>query len=369
VVKALAAQAEAERIGGRAVYWLADEDHDRLEVASTTGWQGHRLIRHRFTFTAPEHTATGWLPWGRAQQEQAETLWGPLPEPATPTLRGHVLALGAPLWRRGLAPFSPTDPAVRQPIQGELERWRSLGLEADLRRQAEALEREGAPVPLDPSEQAAWFSLDPATGLRLRLEPGEACPPGRWLSPGAALRPLMQSLLLPGLAAVVLGPAERAYWRLTEPLWARVGLAAPRIVARPTVFVLPPGLALAPDQLTALGQGRWEAFQDRPPVLPSAALAGLRPDPGWEPAVARRFLLEAERTAQRLAKLDRRVRRDQAVRILGADPERLRQLLFPLGKPQERILPGLFWLRDEKLIDRMAARLAGRSILVLLETP
>jgi uncharacterized protein YllA (UPF0747 family) len=30
VVKALAALVEARRLGGRAVYWLADEDHDRL---------------------------------------------------------------------------------------------------------------------------------------------------------------------------------------------------------------------------------------------------------------------------------------------------------------------------------------------------
>jgi len=168
----------------------------------------------------------------------------------------HALALGEPLWRRGLTPFSPTDPAVRQPIQGELERWRALGLERELIRQAERLEQSGVPLPLDPREQAAWFSLDPGTGLRLRLEPGDPCPAGRWLSPGAALRPLMQSLLLPDLAAVVLGPAERAYWRLTEPLWERVGLAPPRIVCRPSVYVLPPGLALDEGQLEALRRGR-----------------------------------------------------------------------------------------------------------------
>jgi hypothetical protein len=179
----------------------------------------------------------------------------------------------------------------------------------------------------------------------------------------------MQSLLLPGLAAVVLGPGERAYWRLTEPLWERVGLAPPRIVNRPSVYVLPPALHLAEGQLEALGAARWEAFADAPPALPSAALAGLAPDPRWSPALAERFQRELARSGQRLLKLDRRLRRDLAAKSLGRDPERLRQALFPLGRPQERVLPGLFWLRDEDLLDRMQTGLAEGAMLVLLERP
>ena len=102
-------------------------------------------------------------------------MWGSLPAPAEPTLRGHVLALGEPLWERGLRPFSPTNPAVRDPIQAELERWRSLDLEKLMMRQAERLEAEGAPLPLDPRVQAAWFSLDPRTGLRQRLDRARRC--------------------------------------------------------------------------------------------------------------------------------------------------------------------------------------------------
>jgi hypothetical protein len=367
VVKALAALAEARRLGGRAVYWLADEDHDRLEVAASVGFQGERLVRHRFRFQAPDGTATGWLPWTDVHQAEAEALWGPLPGPREATLRGHVLALGEPLWRRGLTPFSPTDPARRAAIQGELERWRALPLEAELVRQAERLERAGQALPLDPREQAAWFSLEPAGGLRRRLEPGAPCPRGHWLSPGAALRPLMQSLLLPGLAAAVLGPAERAYWRLTDPLWERVGLAPPRIVPRPSAFVLPPGADLAPERLEDLRLGRWEAFLERSPALPSGALGDPRPDPAWGPDLGRRFRRELERARLRLGGLDRRLRRDLARRALGRDPERLRQALFPLGRPQERVLPGLFWLRDDSLLDRLEAALGGDDPLVLVE--
>lgn len=279
VVKALAALSLAKRLGGEAIYWLADEDHDRLEVASTVIFQEDRLLRRRIPFVAPEGTAAGWLPWTAAHQQEVESYWGPLPRPDRPTLRGHVLALGKPLWRRGLRFFSPTDRTLRDAIQPELTRWRALDLEAHLLRQAQRLEAEGVALPLDPREQAAWFSLDPATGLRRRLERGAPCPAGAWLSPGAALRPLMQSLLLPATHAV-LGPAERAYWRLTEPLWNLVGLNPPEIVPRPSAFVLPRGLALAPSQLEALRAGYWEAFLPDHPPLPSQTL-GAQPDRSW----------------------------------------------------------------------------------------
>src|SRR5512133_4359571 len=160
VAKALAALAEARRTGSEAVYWLADEDHDRAEVASVVGWNAGRLTRHRFRFDARVGTATGWLPWTPGHQAEATALWGSLPAPAEPTLRGHVLALGQPRWERGLRPFSPTTPAVRDAIQAELERWRTLDLEKLMMRQAERLDAAGARLHLDPRVQVAWFSLD-----------------------------------------------------------------------------------------------------------------------------------------------------------------------------------------------------------------
>ena len=125
------------------------------------------------------------------------------------------------------------------------------------------------PLPLDPRLQAAWFSLDPRTGQRQRLDAGAALPKGCWLSPGAALRPLMQSLMLP-VAAVVLGPSERAYWRLCEPLWERVELPAPKILPRPSVFVVPPGFQVSTGQLEAIRLGAWEHLAAWSGVLPSA---------------------------------------------------------------------------------------------------
>lgn len=365
VVKALAALALARRLGGEAVYWLADEDHDRLEVASTVAFAEHRLVRHRFRFEAPAGTATGWLPWTEAHQAEAQHLWGDLPSPDRPTLRDHVLALGKPLWFRGLRFFSPTERSLRDSIQAELERWRALDLESGLLTQAEALEAEGVELPLDPREQAAWFSLGPRTGLRLRLERGQPCPPGCWLSPGAAIRPLMQSLMLPA-THVILGPGERAYWRLTEPLWERVDLEPPQILARPNAFIVPKGLRLAPLQLEALRAGYWEAFLPDRPTLPSQALI-VQPDPAWGPALGNRFRQELARTRHRLLKLDRRIFRDQVGRLIGEDPERLRQQLFPFGKPQERVLPGVLWLRNEVLLDRLLEALGHGEAMVMVE--
>jgi len=365
VVKALAALSVAKRLGGEAVYWLADEDHDRLEVASTVAFAEHRLVRHRYRFDAPAGTATGWLPWTEAHQEEAQRLWGDLPRPDRPTLRDHVLALGKPLWFRGLRFFSPTERSLRNSIQSELERWRALNLETPLLAQAEALEAEGIALPLDPREQAAWFSLDPRSGLRLRLESGQPCPPGCWLSPGAAIRPLMQSLMLPA-THVILGPGERAYWRLTEPLWERVGLEPPQIIARPNAFIVPKGLRLAPLQLEALRAGYWEAFLPDRPALPSQALT-VQPDPAWGSALGNRFRQELARTRHRLLKLDRRIFRDQVGSLIGEDPERLRQRLFPFGKPQERVIPGAFWLRDEALLDRLLEALGHGEGMVMVE--
>jgi len=353
VVKALAALAAARRLNGRAVYWMADEDHDRLEVASTLGFDGDRLLRHRFQFEAPDGTATGWLPWTDQHQFEAETLWHSVPEPEEPSLRGHVMMLGKPLWRRGLEPFSPTRPSLRESIQPELERWRSLDLESALRKQAERLEAEGRELVLDPRHQSTWFSLDPVSGRRRALADGEALPGGCWLSPGAAVRPLMQSLMLP-VTHAVLGPAERQYWQLTEPLWELAGVPAPEIIPRPTIYVMPKGLCLAPSQLQALRHGYWEAFPaEAPDPLPTAALDGIRPDPSWGPELTQRFSQTLAQTRRKLIRLDRRRYRDLVADQLGTDPERLRQQLFPLGRPQERILPGILWMMDDPLVDRI----------------
>jgi hypothetical protein len=364
VVKALAALAEAKRRGLSPVYWLADEDHDHAEVASVAALHSGRLRRHRFRFSEPAGTATGWLKWTDRHQSEAQGLWGPLPEPSEQTLRGHVVALGKPLWDYGIAHFSPTKECDRNAIQAELERWRAAGLENDLIRQAHLLEQSGEKLILDPRQQAAWFSLDPSTGMRRRLESGQPCPSGHWLSPGAAIRPLMQSLLLP-VEAVVLGPGERDYWRLTEPLWDRVGLSPPQILSRPTVFVLDDDHDISIDDLEPLRLGQWEAIAPVSAVKPSSVPLP-KPDERWGDAISARYQAEVGHLQTRLKRLDARLAKETAEKRLGKNLERLRQTLFPFNKPQERALPGWHWLQNQSLLDAMASALESREDIYII---
>jgi hypothetical protein len=75
------------------------------------------------------------------------------------------------------------------------------------------------------------------------------------------------------------------------------------------------------------------------------------------------------RTRTRLGRLDRRLHREAAAAIFGGDPEHLRQALFPFDRPQERVIPGLAWLRDEALLDRILDRMDGHTDRILLEAP
>jgi hypothetical protein len=296
---------------------------------------------------------------------EAENLWGKLPEPGEQTLRGHLLTLGRPLWDRGIEPFSPTRDADRSAIQAELERWRDMGLEKDLYSQAETPESAGEESTLDPRRQATWFSLDPLTGKRNRLDQGQQCPIGHWLSPGAALRPLMQSLLLP-VKAVVLGPAERVYWRLTERLWDRVGLEAPQILPRPSVFVLSDdSFDISVDEVEALRLGQWELFAPAASIKPSA-MPFPEPDEAWGKAVNKRYRGEIRRMQTRLKRLDAHFAKEVAEKRIGKNVERLRQMLFPFNKPQERVLPGWYWLRNPSLIDAIETALTNREQIYLI---
>ena len=339
---------------------MADEDHDRAEVSNVVALQKDRLIRRRFQFSAPQGTAAGWLEWTDAHQAEAQNLWGQLPAPAEPTLRGHVMALGGALWGRGIKPFSPTRDVDRNGIQGEMERWRALGLEDDLCEQASLLESKGLELILDPRRQSAWFSLDPQTGKRSRLESGQPCPKGHWLSPGAALRPLMQSLLLP-VKVVILGPGERAYWLLTENLWERVGLTPPLILPRPSAFVLPDGyFDISTAELEALRQGQWEAFA--PNTLPKPSIMPFPgPHESWSATVGKRYQAELCRLQTRLKRLDARLARESAEARIGKNIEKLRQILFPFNKPQERVLPGWCWLQNAHTLDAIERALESEE--------
>jgi len=93
----------------------------------------------------------------------------------------------------------------------------------------------------------------------------------------------------------------------------------------------------------------------------------LHPNPEWGPELSQRYQQTLSWTRRKLQKLDRRLHRDRAEATLGMDPERLRQKLYPCGKPQERVLPGALWLRDEALLDRMLDALMEPEDILFVE--
>jgi hypothetical protein len=166
----------------------------------------------------------------------------------------------------------------------------------------------------------------------------------------------MQSLLLP-VEAVVLGLGEMAYWRLIERVWDRLGLRAPLIIPRPSVFVLHGGpCGLSPDDLENLRLGRWDAFADDLQPKPSEVRLPAPPD-AWGEVISRRFAGEMDRLRKRLKRLDARLAKDAAEKRLGKNIERLRQTLFPFGRPQERVIPGWHWLQSPQLLDAIEGAL------------
>jgi hypothetical protein len=122
-------------------------------------------------------------------------------------------------------------------------------------------------------------------------------------------------------------------------------------------------------QLDAVRHGAWEALAAWRGVLPTAQFQCANPDPSWPKPVQDRFQREQSRCQARLGRLDRRLHRDATAQLLGGDPERLRQALFPFGLPQERVIPGVSWLRNGALLDAILERMDGATPVILVEEP
>jgi hypothetical protein len=135
------------------------------------------------------------------------------------------------------------------------------------------------------------------------------------------------------------------------------------------VYVVPAGFRLASTQLEALRFGAWDRLAAWPGGLPTLRFQPVDPDPAWPSGIQLRFHREQARTRERLGKLDRRLHREAAAAQVGGDPERLRQALFPFGLPQERVLPGLDWLRNGALLDGILAGMEHGASALLVEEP
>lgn len=205
-------------------------------------------------------------------------------------------------------------------------------------------------------------------------------------SPAAALRPALESRLLP-VGATVLGPGEIAYWAQLRPLFRALDVSMPPIVPRDSWVLVEPRidrlldrLGLDPATVEAEGTAiddRWIA-RSRPPGVARnlAALRAALEDgvtkldeavarelPGLKSAAGK----AAHRVDQALEELsctiDARVRERE--RIALGQAARVRAHLVPGGRPQERVLGAAQFLarHGRGLLDDLlaAGRVAGRG--------
>lgn len=203
-------------------------------------------------------------------------------------------------------------------------------------------------------------------------------------SPAAALRPVLESRLLP-VAATILGPGEIGYWAQLRPLFDALDVPMPAIAPRDAWTLVEPAmdrllekLDLETDQVEREGKGiddRWISAT-RPPAVRAAldtldgslaeafdslAAAVERELPGITSAVGKARHLSTRALEEFSRTVDARVREHEAVALGQAD--RLRRHLLPDGRPQERVLAAAQFLAryGDPLVDALldASRVAG----------
>jgi hypothetical protein len=361
LVKAAHAIAVAEALTARGqpavpVFWCASEDHDLGEA-------GHAdLVLRSGAIVRIPHGLGG----GRQSLRfrNASLWWRPLLERCerhlgaglgADFLRAQVPqadeSMGAWLCRLLGAVFGERlvrieghrlRPLWPDRVEAALARWpvRELAeLRARLLAQGaiDAFGELGEP-PLFLDAASGREKLDAQTALKLARErPLD-------LSPGAALRPVLQQAALPALAYVG-GPGEIAYHAFISPVYGAISVSPPELLPRASLALAPSWLQRAlerwempPEAIRADTQAP-RLSEDPDPLAPRVAALGADIDALDREAAGR------QRIGARVAKLRRAQRRLEAAIQNERRHERdlpafgpLRDWLFPRGEPQERVM-------------------------------
>ena len=361
-----------EEFGRRCVpvFWLASEDHDLGEINHAHFLAGDGSVgRVRFPWQ-DEGASISELPVTDEVREAARQYFAHQAEAPfaaygadlfTPRGAGFARSLAASLARlfgdHGLVVLEPhllrpLFPRFFARAVAAAEEVRQV-----LRAAAAELSAGGYPVPLDPERAGSLFRA--ADGRRVRLAEGEAPPPVEQLSTDAALRPVFADLALPSVATV-LGPGEVAYQAMLRGLYRLFDVPQPLVVGRKSYTLMPDAAVttlthydLVPEQIVGPEFSVRAAFNAAVPASERARFAAVREglDSLWapleghvanvDPHLARtwqRSLGHARRAVDRLEERTGRAlmsRRGAARRALQA----LRDLMWPRGRPQERVLP------------------------------
>lgn len=274
----LARSLDTEEIPVLPIFWVASQDHDAAEVASTTLLDLSETL-HRMTVDIEHGVPIGRVPWCAGCNHQVRQLLKKFDAPAEYKQEVEALVLGATkqggsfadvfarlvhglLEPHGLIVLDPLHPALAQlmaptlarelerplasseKIEAAAQRLSEQGFHPQLRRPAGAtnlfLEETGHGRHLlrfDGQE----FSTEERTYTRQELLDILEADPSR-LTPAAGLRPIVQDALLPTLAFVV-GPGEIAYAAQLREVYPLHSLQQPLLWPRLSVTWLEPNVA------------------------------------------------------------------------------------------------------------------------------
>jgi bacillithiol biosynthesis cysteine-adding enzyme BshC len=381
------------------VFWVAGDDHDFLEASHTYQLsRSSELAR----LALPERPAAAPLTpmyrerLGPAVTSALDALWQEQPETEFRSdvqawLARHYVpdatiagafggALAELLGPLGLLVFDPTHHAAKEAMRpvllGALRNAQTL--DVALARQAAALQRNGAAAPVPVGEGASLVMLEGSHGRdRLILEQGafharrsgeryslsdltalaEEAP--ERFSPNVLLRPVVEAAILPTVAYVG-GPGELAYFPQAAPAYQMLGVDPQVPIPRWSALAIEARTrkvmdkyALAPDDLR-LPEGQLEQRLVRGdlPEAAEAALTAIRDALEREYGVLREAAAAIDPTLQKPVESTRNAAlagaRDIEKRLISHLKQRndtlvqqlarVRAAVFPLGKPQERVL-------------------------------
>jgi len=381
------------------VFWVAGDDHDHLEASQTFVLSpSSEVERLALPERAPDAPLTPMYrePLGPAVADLLDAFWQSQPETEFRTdvaawLARHYTpdhtvadafagAIAEQVGRFGMVVFRPTHPAAKAAMRPYL--LRALEQASDLDRALAArvadLSARGAPAPVPVGDGASLVMLEGSAGRdRLLTDDGTfhlrrsgerfglaeiagiaQADPAR-LSPNVLLRPVVEAAILPTVAYVG-GPGELAYLPQCAPVYAALDVvpqtAAPRwsgvILETRTQKVLEK-YDLTLDDLR-LPEGQLEQRLVRGDLPPEAdtAFQALRTTIEREYDVVRDAAVTVDPTLRKPVESTRNAAlagiRDVEKRLVGHLKQRnetlvqqlarTRSALFPLGKPQERVL-------------------------------
>jgi hypothetical protein len=336
---AIAARLRAAGLPAAALFWCASDDHDLGEAGhADLVLRDARLARFRADLgpgrAALRHRPT--LHWWPAFTAWCHRHLGPGPGAAWIDAHAPLPGEGLGAWHcrlitalvPGLAAIEAwrLRPLWREALARAVDAWPA---EALARRRSEL--QAGGQDPLGPLDHPPLFLDLPEERRALDPCAAASADPGL-LSPGAALRPVLQQAALPA-ACAVLGPGERAYHAAITPLYAALAVPEPLHIPRLSRTLLPGWFlracaahGLTPQEIDA---GRWQAPAEPPLVAELDALLQRLAErhPARRGNLAR-LHRERDRLAAGLA-------RDQRPR---PSPALLRDWLRPCGHAQERVM-------------------------------